>query len=241
MPPKEAIYYFKAKKIVRKKEFNKLTREAKSAAFTVSRVYKDDVLKGFKQELHDALDQGRTQAQTIKRFHEILSGASHKQLGNFHLETVFRTNMQTSYGVGRRRALEETKDDLPFWTYHAVMDDRTRPRHAALNGLLLPADHEFWEEHYPPWGFNCRCAVTATFEPPDGYDPRNPSGVIDEYGQPLVQLSYDDRGFPAKVEYGTTLYDLAVGDFAGIPRGATMLSAIEAGVDRASKNRSKKK
>lgn len=240
VPPREAIEHFKAKKIVRKKEFNKLSREAKSASFSVSRVYKEDVLKGFKQELHDALDQGRTQAQTIKRFHEILSGAGHKQLGDFHLETVFRTNMQTSYGVGRRKGLEEVKEDLPFWTRHAVMDDRTRPKHVALNGLTLPADHEFWDTHFAPDDFNCRCMVTAAVTIPDGYDPRNPSGVTDEYGQPLVQLSYDAHGLPAKVEYGTTLYDLAVGDFAGIPRGATLQSAIEAGVEKSQHSRRKK-
>jgi uncharacterized protein with gpF-like domain len=35
------------------------------------------------------------------------------------------------------------------------MDDRTRLAHAALNGMILPADHEFWRDHVPPWGFNC--------------------------------------------------------------------------------------
>ena len=241
VPPKEAIEHFKAKKTVTKKQFNKLNREARSASFTVSRVYKEDVLQGFKDELRVSLETGRTQAETIKRFHQILTGASHKQLGNFHLETVFRTNMQTSYGVGRRRALEDVKDDLPFWTRNAVMDDRTRPQHAALNGITLPADHEFWDTHFCPDGFNCRCMITAAGSIPDDYDPRNPSGVTDERGEPLVDLSYDKRGLPAKVEYGTTLYDLAAGDFAGIPRGATMQSAIEAGVERAQRNRAKKK
>jgi len=52
-------------------------------------------------------------------------------------------------------------------------------------------------------------------------------------GEPLAQVSYDDNGSPAKAEIGTTLYDLQVGNFNGIPRGATLLSAIEAGVARA--------
>jgi SPP1 gp7 family putative phage head morphogenesis protein len=233
LPPKEAIDYFKRKKILRKSAFNKLTKEAKSGAFTVGGVYKEDVLKGFRQELVDALKEGRTQAETIKRFHDVLSGAGHKQLGEFHLETVFRTNMQTAYGVGRRQALEEVKEDLPFWTRHAVMDDRTRPRHAALNGVTYPADHEFWNTHFCPDGFNCRCLITASAEMPDGYDSKNPSGLFDEHGGPLVDISYDDRGLPAKAEIGTTLYDLQAGNFNGIPRGATLLSAIEAGAQRA--------
>ena len=237
VPPKEAIDYFKAKKIVRKGAFNKLSREAKSGAFTVGGAYKEDVLRGFKDELRAALERGRTQAQTIQRFQDILAGAGHRQLGEFHLETVFRTNMQTAYGVGRRSALEEVKDDLPFWQYHAVGDDRTRPTHAALNGVTLPADNPFWDTHFAPWDFNCRCSVTASADPPAGYDPKNPTGAKDDYGEPVVHISYDADGAPAKAEMGTTLYDLKVGNFQGIPRGATLLSAIEAGAKRATRVR----
>jgi SPP1 gp7 family putative phage head morphogenesis protein len=236
-PPKRAIEYFKAKNTVRKREFEKLTTEARAAAFTVGGVYQNDVLEGFKDELRRSLEQGRTQAATVKRFREILSGAGHRQLGEFHLETVFRTNMQTAYGVGRRNHLEQVKDVLPWWTYHAVGDDRTRPTHEALTGITLPADNEFWSTHFPPWGFNCRCSVTAAAELPDSYDPRNPSGRRDDYGEPLVQVSYDANGVPAKAEYGTTLYDLQVGNFSGIPPFATLKTAIEAGAARAARKK----
>jgi SPP1 gp7 family putative phage head morphogenesis protein len=237
VPPKEAIDYFQAKKVLKSSAFKKLAKEAKSSAFSVGGVYREDVLQGFKDELHRSMKEGHTQAQTIKRFHDILSGAGHRQLGEFHLETVFRTNMQTAYGVGRRQALEEVKEDLPFWTRHAVMDDRTRPRHAALDGVTLPANHEFWNTHFAPDDFNCRCSVTAGAEIPAGYDPKNPSGLLDEHGEPLVDISYDDQGMPAKAEIGTTLYDLQVGNFNGIPPHATLQSAIEAGVARARKAR----
>jgi len=239
VPPKQAIEHFKAKKIVRKREFKKLSAEARSAAFTVGGIYKNDVLQGFKDELRLSLERGRTQAATIKRFNDILAGAAHRQLGEFHLETVFRTNMGTAYGVGRRHGLEQTKEDLPFWTYHAVGDDRTRPKHEALTGVTLPADNDFWTTHFPPWDFNCRCSVTAAAELPDNYDPRNPSGDLDEHGEPLVQLSYDEYGVPAKAEYGTGLYDLQVGDFRGIPPYATLKTAIEAGAERARMKREK--
>ena len=231
LPPDEAIEYFEAKKVVRKKEFNRLSKEAQQGAFTVSGVYRDDVLRGFKDEIDQALRSGAAQEQTIKRFKNVLSAGKHRELGEFHLETVFRTNMQTAYGVGRRRGLEEVGDAFPFWQYHAVMDDRTRPRHAAINGVILPADNPFWEEHYPPWGFNCRCAVTPTDEIPDGYDRAHPSG------DPDVTVSYYDDGAPAKAEIGTSLIDLKVGNFAGVSRGASLLTAIEAGADRAKKSR----
>jgi SPP1 gp7 family putative phage head morphogenesis protein len=232
LPPRDAIDYFQAKKIVRKKVFDQLSKEAKQSAFSVSRVYKEDVLEGFKNEIDSALRTGATQQQTVKRFKDILSGASHRELGEFHLETIFRTNMQTAYGVGRRRGLEEVSDAFPFWQYHAVMDDRTRPRHAAINGVILPADNPFWDEHYPPWAFNCRCSVTPTDAIPGDYNPAHPAGDED------VTVSYGDDGAPAKAEIGTSLIDLMVGNFAGVARGASLLDANEAGVERSKASRS---
>ena len=233
VPPAEAIDYFKAKKVVTKKVFNQLSKEAQQSAFTVSGVYKEDVLRGFKDELRAALEEGATQQETIKRFKTILSTGKHRELGEFHLETVFRTNMQTAYGVGRRHGMEAVTDAFPFWEYRTVGDDRVRPAHAALNGIILPANNPFWATHYCPWDFNCRCSVLPTDEIPAGYDPKNPSGELDEYGEPVVQLSYNDDGAPAKAEIGTSLVDLQVGKFSGVPRGASLLTAIEAGVERA--------
>lgn len=227
LPPAEAIDYFKAKKVVSKKVFNELSKEAQQSAFTVSGVYREDVLQGLKSELVTALKEGSTQQETIKRFKDILSTGKHQELGEFHLETVFRTNMSTAYSTGRRRGLEEITDAFPFWEYHTVGDDRVRPAHAALNGITLRFDNAFWNTHFPRWDFNCRCLVIPTDQIPDGYDPRHPSG--DE----SVTVSYNDDGAPAKAEIGTSLVDLQVGKFSGIPRGASMLSAIEAGVERA--------
>ncbi len=79
--------------------------------------------------------------------------------------------------------------------------------------------------------------MLPTDEIPDGYDPKNPSGEVDEYGDPYVTVSYDDDGAPAKAEIGTSLIDLQVGKFSGVPRGASMLSTIEAGVERARESR----
>lgn len=46
--------------------------------------------------------------------------------------------------------------NLQYRTQH---DDKVRPEHAALDGVtLLPSD-PFWEEYYPPNGWNCRCTV----------------------------------------------------------------------------------
>ena len=43
--------------------------------------------------------------------------------------------------------------------YRTAGDGKVRPEHAALNGVTLPPSDPFWEEYYPPNGWNCRCTV----------------------------------------------------------------------------------
>lgn len=43
--------------------------------------------------------------------------------------------------------------------YRTQQDDKVRPEHAALDRVTLPPSDPFWEEFYPPNGWNCRCSV----------------------------------------------------------------------------------
>ena len=230
VPPKEAIDYFSRKRIVTKKEFDKLSNEAKAGAFYVSGVYKKDVLTAFHKEITNALESGQSQKQTIKNFKNILDGAGHRELGDFHLETVFRSNMNLSYQTARRKQMEETADLLPFWEYSAVNDSRTRPTHRALDGLIYPANHEFWDTHYPPWGFNCRCTVIATLDYPADYNHAQPN--------PDTTIVYDGDGLPAKAEYLNQVVDLKATKFVGVPKqGIGLQETIETAAKEARKNK----
>ena len=53
---------------------------------------------------------------------------------------------------------------MPYLRYVAVMDGRTRPEHRAWHGTVLPVDDPWWDAHYPPCGWNCRCTVTQLGE-----------------------------------------------------------------------------
>ncbi len=43
--------------------------------------------------------------------------------------------------------------------YRTANDGKVRPDHAAMHGITLPPSDPFWEEFYPPNGWNCRCTV----------------------------------------------------------------------------------
>ncbi len=44
--------------------------------------------------------------------------------------------------------------------YDTVGDDLVRKEHQALDGITRPHSDPFWDSHYPPLDWNCRCTVT---------------------------------------------------------------------------------
>lgn len=224
VPPQEAIDYFRRKRSVSPEEFYRLDAEARAGAFTVSRVYRDDMIEGFRTEILNALENGIPERETVKRLRSILDGGPHAILSNRRLETIVRTNMMVAYGVGRRAAMDEVRDVLPVWEYSAVGDDRTRPSHRALDGVTYPADHPFWDQYYPPWDFGCRCTVIPLPSVPKGYDHAKPNGID--------SVEYDAAGLPSKGVVDGETVSLRPGGFRGIPRRASLGDAISSGVRR---------
>nr|DAW69739.1 MAG TPA: minor capsid component [Caudoviricetes sp.] len=53
----------------------------------------------------------------------------------------------------------ERDGDRYYLQYRTVGDNHVREEHAAINGTTLPVSHPFWDTHYPPNGWNCRCLV----------------------------------------------------------------------------------
>lgn len=57
---------------------------------------------------------------------------------------------------------QESKDALPNLRFSTAGDDRVRDDHASLDGVVKPIDDPFWDSHYPPLGWRCRCDVEQT-------------------------------------------------------------------------------
>ncbi len=43
--------------------------------------------------------------------------------------------------------------------YRTALDEKVREEHAALEGITLPKEDNFWNHYYPPNGWNCRCTA----------------------------------------------------------------------------------
>ena len=82
------------------------------------------------------------------------------QLGSLRrLRTIFDTNISTAYAAGKWDRIQRLKDRMPYLRYVAVQDGATRPEHAAWHDTVLPVDDPWWDTHYPPNGWGCRCTV----------------------------------------------------------------------------------
>jgi SPP1 gp7 family putative phage head morphogenesis protein len=180
LPPQDAIDYFKAKGYLISFNWQEVWQGAHARSFTVAKAMRADILQAIRLEVEKALTEGITEREFIKTLEPQLKklgwwgkqfvtdsqgNTQQVQLGSAHrLKTIYRTNTQTAYMAGRYKQQMENSDQQPYWMYVAVMDSRTRPSHAALNGKVFRFDDPFWQIFYPPNGWGCRCRVRAISE-----------------------------------------------------------------------------
>ena len=86
-------------------------------------------------------------------------------------ETYNRHYLRAEYNYAEASAemaakweqIQEDGDDYNL-QYRTAGDDKVRPEHAALHGVTLPPSDSFWDEYYPPNGWNCRCTVVQVLK-----------------------------------------------------------------------------
>ncbi len=161
LPFEEAIRFFEDKIVLLPEQYKKLIAEAKAKAFSVSGVAKMDILDDLFSSLDKSLTEGVSYGEWKKSIKDIMQKRGWDGLAPYRLENIFRTNVQTAYQAGHYARQMDAAGDKPYWQYVAVMDSRTRPSHASMNGKVLLYDHPWWKQNYPPNGFACRCTVIA--------------------------------------------------------------------------------
>lgn len=205
LAPAEAIAYFESKGYAIGFNWHDVETVAHAKSFTVAGVLKLDVLKDIRDGLQSALDNGDTYQEFKSDLLPLLEQKGWigkglvadpqtgelqgKQLPPRRLQTIFDTNIQSSYNAGRYVQQMANVADRPYFERVAVMDTHTRPKHASLNGFTAPADDPVWGYLYTPDGYGCRCRIRA----------RSQSDV-DKYG--LTVQSSAGRLVEVEQEYG---------------------------------------
>lgn len=181
LAPAKAIEYFAGKGLRESFDWRDMIGQDHDAAFTVAKMMDTDLLSTVHEKLTRALEQGTTFEQFARELMPQLQKAGwwgkkdvidpltgklvSAQLGSAsRLETIFRSNLQSAYSVGRWNMVHRNAKTAPYLLYDAVDDHRTRPEHARWDGTVLPVGNAFWLEFMPPNGWNCRCGVIQLSE-----------------------------------------------------------------------------
>ncbi len=175
-PAPEVIRYFKEKQLTPSFDWRDVWAEEHAIAFTVARSAGFDVLEDIHEELSRAIEEGLPFAEFRKRLEprlrtkgwwgrrEVIDPASGEvveaQLGSRRrLKVIYEANMRTARAAGQWERAQRTKRMLPYFAYRLGPSRQHRAQHAAWASAptILPVDDPFWNTHYPPNGWGCKC------------------------------------------------------------------------------------
>lgn len=189
----QMLEWFRTKVPLSDTEFYMLSDKARSRAFTVSKVAELDLVA----DVWRAIDSAITTGETLADFRARVGADLESAWGGSdpaRLETIFRTNVQNAYSVGRyiQNNKPEVKATHPYSRFSAVLDDRTTDICEDCDGTVLPTDDPWWADHQPPLHFNCRSDVSAITEDEAreyGVDDAPPAVEVDEcFGDPFADF-----------------------------------------------------
>jgi SPP1 gp7 family putative phage head morphogenesis protein len=80
------------------------------------------------------------------------------------LQLIFDVNTRQSFAAGSWARIMRNAVRKPFLMYRTMEDERVRASHRPWDGVVLPVENQFWETHYPPNGWRCRCTVIPVNE-----------------------------------------------------------------------------
>lgn len=218
LAPKEAVDFFQKKGYKVGFNWQDVWEEEHAHSFTVAKAMRNDILQDIRGAVDDAIQNGVPFKQFAKELEpkladkgwwgrkEVIDPRTGEktlaQLGSpRRLKTIYDTNLRSAYSAGRWERIQRTKKNRPYLRYVAVLDGRTRDKHRGWHDIILPVDHPFWQQFYPPNGWGCRCTV-----------------------QQLSQRDLDRRGLTLTDEGDlpkdkTTFTNKRTGEITRIPKG----------------------
>ncbi len=174
LPNDAGADYLRGLTPVTRDTFDGLSQQYRQDAFTVAGTSDVRLIQKIRDQLAEVLSQGGSKEDFDAAVNKITSDAGVEAINAFTLDTVFTTNMQKAYSLGRyeQQMSPATMAALPYGQYLTAGDDRVRPEHAVLDGFIAKLEDRVWAKIYPPNGFNCRCirVLLLPSEIPDGYD-----------------------------------------------------------------------
>ena len=165
----EAAKFFRDKVRLPTGAWTDLKEGQHARAFVVAGAAKDDLLKDLQASIQSAIDNGTGLREFRKDFESIVAkhgwtgwtGEDSKKGRAWRTKVIFETNLSTARAAGRWEQIQRVKKTRPWLRYVAILDSHVRPDHRRWHGTTLSVDDDWWDTHYPPNGWNCRCTVMS--------------------------------------------------------------------------------
>lgn len=174
--PKDALEYFRAKGIKVGFDYRDVWAEEHATSWTVAKAMRLDILEAIRSHVDEMIESGQTFAQFKRELQPLLeklgwwgrgelldplSGETREvQLGSpRRLRTIYDVNLRQAHAAGQWQRIERTRATQPYLLYQLGPSREHRPEHVGWAGIILPADHPWWQSHFPPNGWGCKCWV----------------------------------------------------------------------------------
>ncbi len=162
----EAARSLAEKNVMSRHQFDGLDAALRQRAFTIASVESDETIAKIRDTITESIQNG----VDLATFREAV--LSTVDAGTFmsdaHLETVYRTAVQTAFSDGQMMVLQHpfVRSGFPYATYDAIRDSRVRHNHLALETLGIQGtnvyriDDPVFQLFRPPWDYCDRCSWT---------------------------------------------------------------------------------
>ena len=190
LPFREQIEFFRDKLSLPTETWTDIVEGMHARAFVVAGAMREDLLSDLREAVDRAIGEERiTYRQFKQEFSRIVEryGWRHKGGRSWRARTIHSTNLRTSYHAGRYKQMKEIAARRPYWRYrHNIASVEPREQHLGWDGLILRHDDPWWDTHYPPNGWGCKCYVETLSERDlarmgrDGPDSAPPLNVREE-------------------------------------------------------------
>lgn len=171
VPHAEAVRAIAHKPALTRAMFDELPTEMRGRAFTVTGIENFDLLQAVRDELAK-LPAGADWQAVRKEIARKISPWFDEAAADARARLLLNHHGMAAYAATHTRILDDQLDVFPYRQYRSSrLSKEPRAAHQALDGLVLPANHPFWDTHTPPWEFGCKCMqpLPLTEEDADEY------------------------------------------------------------------------
>lgn len=205
LTPEEAVAYLRDRRMLSPTfDWRDLWHEEHAAQFTVSRMTRLDLLESIRDGITRSVAGDLSRRDWMRDIKALLQEEGwwgeqtviDPQTGKSvittfdpaRLKLIYDTNVNMAYSAGLWQRIERNRATSPYIRYITRRDERVRISHRAWDNVALPVEHPFWDTHFPPNGWRCRCRAMSLSQ--SDYDTLKAQGRIRTEAPPMERVRW---------------------------------------------------